>query len=52
MQVTGKGLSGNLSDRSPSALADRHEDRINLISQFQVNALGEPGGVQTPWIAR
>ena len=52
MDVTGKDLSGNLSDRSPSALADRHKDRIDLISQFQVNALRELGRVQTPWIAR
>jgi hypothetical protein len=52
MDVTGKDLSGNLSDRSPSALTDRHEDRIDLISQFQVNALGELGRIQTPWITR
>ena len=52
MNVTGKDLSSNLCDRSTSALADRHEDRIDLISQFQVNALRDPGGVQTPWITR
>jgi hypothetical protein len=52
MDITGKDLSSNLSDRSPSALADRHEDRIDLISQFQVNALRELGGVKTPWITR
>ena len=52
MDVTGKDLSSNLCDRSTSALADRHEDRIDLISQFQVNALGELGRIQTPWITR
>jgi hypothetical protein len=49
-QSTHQYLNSNLSDRSPSALADRREDRINLVSQFQIKTLRELGGVETPRI--